>query len=254
MSLGGAWRLDFSNPPGEWGRIGPLRGDGAPQDRQWPILIHDALGNRAVVLGGVLTGTNQLSPRDWSLAVEPDDTTPVMVSLVRATIEGGVARVEWQLSGSDQVAEVYRSTGRDWNRVAILTPNGEGRVVYQDSDIETGARYGYRLEIAVESGHATFGEVWLDPPAAGFRSPPRAMTNPAGAEVLVTFALESESAVDLELIDATGRRRSSTRLERAAAGAHVVNLGSSRTLVPGIYFIRLARAGTVATAKVCVVR
>jgi Galactose oxidase, central domain/Kelch motif len=251
-TLGGAWRLDFSMAPPEWGRVGPPIGSGAPRDRQSPIVAYDR--GRLVVLGGTLTGTSQLAPRDWSLAITPDAATPVLVSLVGATIEQGIARVEWQLSGSSDVAEVYRSTGGDWNRVAFLSPDGEGRVVYRDSDIESGVRYGYRLEIAAESGRATFGEVWLDPTAAGFRSPPRAMTNPAGAEVLVAFALESESAVDLELLDATGRRRSSTRLDRAAAGAHVVNLGSSRVLEPGIYFIRLVRAGTIATAKVCVVR
>ncbi len=115
-------------------------------------------------------------------------------------------------------------------------------------------RYGYRLEIEGESGREAFGEVWLDVPGSTLLAPPRPVMNPAHREVLVTFALEREEDVALELLDDAGRRRSVTRLDRASAGLHVVNLSDTGNLEPGIYFIRMARTGTVATTKVCVVR
>jgi hypothetical protein len=60
--------------------------------------------------------------------------------------------------------------------------------------------------------------------------------------------------VRLELLDLAGRSLRERSWPALEAGAHVLDLGGTRSLAPGIYFLRLAHDGRSALTRVSVVR
>ena len=179
-------------------------------------------------------------------------TTSVMVSLVDALAEDGVVRITWQVAGSPE-ATVERTTGDDqWQPMATLTSDGVGRMAYQDSDVEPGSRYGYRLALSDEGTEVHAGEVWVDVPMSAQFALRGALPNPAVAGLQVAFTLPDAGPVRLELFDVGGRLMLK-RSEVLGAGSHVTNLGGA-DLVAGVYLVRLTHGGRSLTSRTTVMR
>jgi hypothetical protein len=75
---------------------------------------------------------------------------------------------------------------------------------------------------------------------------------PAGA-ARVWFTLPDAARATLEVIDVAGRRTMRREVGALGAGRHVVDLGAAAP-APGLYFLRLARGGTVLTTRMAVTR
>jgi hypothetical protein len=56
----------------------------------------------------------------------------------------------------------------------------------------------------------------------------------------------------LELLDVSGRRIASWRALAPSSGATTLVLGDTAALAPGVYLLRLTRAGERVGARVCV--
>lgn len=83
----------------------------------------------------------------------------------------------------------------------------------------------------------------------------RVSPNPArGGDLVVRFSLTGEAAARLDLIDVSGRRVAEREVGAMGAGAHTVTLARSERLAPGVYLVRLTRAGDVSTLRAAVVR
>jgi hypothetical protein len=186
----------------------------------------------------------------------PIATTPATASLVAATAEPGRVRVRWAASSDVTSATVYRvREGGAWEAVLATTPDGEGFVAYEDTAVEPGARYGYRLGVREAGGPEVIaGETWVTVPAALDLALLGARPNPAERDLFVAFALPRAGAARLDLIDVAGRIVRAREVGSLGAGRHTVNLGEGGPLPMGVYVLRLSMDGRAVTSRVSVVR
>jgi hypothetical protein len=150
------------------------------------------------------------------------------------------------------LATVYRRTTRTaWAPVASIAGDGTGTLRLEDSRVQSGARYGYRLGVVEAAVERFYGETWITVPALalaleGLRP------NPAVGEPVASFTLPSGSPARLELLDVTGRRWLAREVGDLGAGSHLLRLGGS---VPaGMYWLRLTQGGRSLLARGVVVR
>jgi hypothetical protein len=71
---------------------------------------------------------------------------------------------------------------------------------------------------------------------------------------VVSFALADASPATIEVLDLAGRRVESREVGAFGAGPHELALGEGREWAPGVYLLRLSRAGTAVTRKLAIVR
>jgi len=69
----------------------------------------------------------------------------------------------------------------------------------------------------------------------------------------VAFALPSEAAARLELLDVSGRRVRAREVGSLGAGRHRVNLAEGRRVTPGLYWVRLTQGPNRRTTRVAVI-
>jgi hypothetical protein len=114
-------------------------------------------------------------------------------------------------------------------------------VRWQDTGVESGRRYGYRLEFGSDGAVAHSDAVWVDVPLslrlaiAGFRP------NPSSRDASVAFTLVGREHATLEIVDVSGRRVLSREVGVFGPGTHALAVQSP--LAPGIYWLRLTQAG-----------
>ena len=81
-----------------------------------------------------------------------------------------------------------------------------------------------------------------------------ARPNPAHGSLRIAFALPSVAPATLELIDIAGRRVARRDVTSLGPGHHELAFDSPAHLKAGLYFVRLAQAGQVLTARVVLMR
>ena len=82
-----------------------------------------------------------------------------------------------------------------------------------------------------------------------------AIPNPArGSGVRIACTLPDEAPATLELLDLAGRRIASVNAACFGPGRHVIDLASSSTIAPGLYFARLTQGAHSARTRVVVTR
>ncbi len=121
----------------------------------------------------------------------PGVVTPVLASLVSASIDAGVARITWSTDAAPATeAIVLRSLdGAAWSERARLHPDGDGRVRFDDAGLAPGQRVGYRLAFAERGALVTASETWLAVPVAARLALAGARPNPVAGELMVVFSL-----------------------------------------------------------------
>jgi hypothetical protein len=182
-----------------------------------------------------------------------DGVTSTQVALASVAASARGVRLVWYAS-DDVVATVYRRQGdAPWVALGSAFTDGSRKIAFEDTNVDPGARYGYRLGIREGSGDVFVGEVWVDVPdelqlALGGLSP-----NPASSVLMVSFTLPSGAAARLELLDLAGRRVRDRDLIGYGPGRHVLRLDGPPPAA-GVYVIRLTQAGRSVTAKAAVMR
>jgi hypothetical protein len=211
-----------------------------------------AVSGSTVYAGGYFTSIGG-QPHRYFAAILDDLTTPTLLSLVSARATPDRVELAWFSAPGVSSATVYRRTARDdWEPMGEISIDGTGRLVYEDTRVTAGARYGYRLGL-IEAGQEVFlGETWVDVPATlelalAFRSNP---TRDLG----VAFSLPDDSPARLDLFDVGGRRIASRDVGTLGAGSHIVTLGDGRRFAPGVYLLRLSQGTRSLTARGVVVR
>ena len=97
------------------------------------------------------------------------------------------------------------------------------------------------------------GETWVDVPAAAGRAVLGARPNPAQDRLVVALALPDDRPATLALIDVSGRVVRTQTLT-GPAGITTVDLGATRGLAAGLYFVKLTHAGVSRVGRVSIVR
>src|SRR5262245_44392449 len=180
--------------------------------------------------------------------------TPVLVSVSSTEVEPGRVRITWYTAdGNGFSAKVYRRAGEgEWTDLGPVSPDGTGKIVYEDRAVTAGTRYHYRLGV-VEDGQESFlGEVMVEVPAATMLAIEAVRPTPADREMWVTFSLPLSESATLDLIDVSGRRVHEQVV--SGTGRHTVNLAAGVHLAPGVYLVRLTQAGKSVVMRASVVR
>ena len=127
-------------------------------------------------------------------------------------------------------------------------------VKFEDTDVQAGMHYGYRLGLPGAGGEQFAGETWVDVPVNAEFAIRNVFPNPASAGFAVHFSLKSGAKASLELFDLSGRRVMSREVGSMGAGSHVFTLGRDARLPVGIYQLRLIQGGEVAKTSVSIIR
>jgi hypothetical protein len=175
--------------------------------------------------------------------------TAALVSLVASKVEGGIVHLDWFAAGESVFSATIerRSLDFGWSAIARRTSDGTGHLRYEDHEVEAGGRYAYRVRTSDAAGERVSAEAWVMVPRAMFALH-GAWPNPSGARPSIAFTLPASGAVDLQVLDVSGRRVRFERREGLAAGPQRIVLEGSG-LAPGVYLARLSFAGRQAQTR-----
>jgi hypothetical protein len=192
---------------------------------------------------------------DVFMAKVPLNFTATTVSLVRAEAAPDRVAITWLASQPGMSATIERrAPDADWAAVATLVADGTGRLAFEDHAVTAGARYGYRVAVAVDGATQRFGETWVDVPSAAVFALRGAQPNPSAGTMHVAFALPNAAPARLEVLDIGGRRIAEREVGSLGAGSHVLDVGGGRPLPPGVYLIRLTRGGQTLISRATIIR
>ncbi len=182
--------------------------------------------------------------------------TPVQLSLADVSATAERVRLHWFVADETLPrAEVQRRTTESaWVTLGEVFPDGEGHMIYTDTAVEPGMRYGYRLRLGAGPSEEFGGEVWVDVPALATFALEGLRPNPAFHEITVAFTVASAEPVELALYDVSGRSVLARAHEITQPGWHSVTLGNARDIPAGLYFLRLTQGARSLTKRACLVQ
>ncbi len=178
-----------------------------------------------------------------------------------ATAEAGRVHLEWYASENPATVSLFRRTeATDWSLLAHPLPDA-GRIVYEDTDVVPGTRYGYRLVVRDNLGEEQASESWVSVPLGDAPRVTRfekAYPNPFGDRVGLRFGIPATGRVRLTVYDLQGRKVADIVDGTESAGWRNVEWNGrdarGRAVASGSYFLKLESAGTVLTRKVILAR
>lgn len=185
-----------------------------------------------------------------------DLTTPTLVSLVESRVDASGAHLTWDaggLPGLSATAERRDGAG-PWAPLAQLEADGMRRLHLDDSQVEPGRTYFYRLTYLDQGVTRRSAESSVSIPARAGLALAGARPNPADASMRAAFSLPDAAPATLELHDLAGRLLDRREVGTLGVGEHVVALGEGLGLRPGIYWIRLVRGARSLNARAALVR
>ncbi len=254
--LGDTWALDFTADPPTWSELQPA--GTTPVGRDGVPAAYDPLHDRMIVYGG-FDGLNFLSDTQF-LTWGGSSTEASIMSTASATAAG--AHVEWNVQGATGThAAIYRRPeGGKWTARSLAEVDGAGHVVLDDANVAAGKAYDYMLVVGSHRGETFGGQAAVRMPNSLGVNPGASVAfglrgvapNPAVDHFSVTFALRTSAPATLELLDVTGRRCLLEDVTAFGAGSHQLDLPVGGRVPAGLYFLRLAQSGNVATSRVVV--
>jgi len=172
--------------------------------------------------------------------------------------EAGVDRVAltWSIpEGAPRTVRVYRrSPADDWRVIAQVVADSAGRVTYEDTDVDPGDSFYYRLGVDQCGTEWVFSYVYAGVPTTSELALAGARPNPSDRGFTVAFSLVDASPARIEVLDVAGRRLLSLEVGALGPGSHTVDLARERKLPAGIYIIRLSQAGRALTTRGVAIR
>ncbi|MEO7867715.1 MAG: hypothetical protein ABIU54_08750, partial [Candidatus Eisenbacteria bacterium] len=184
----------------------------------------------------ILCWTDQRSggPEAYALRVGVNGVVAITTSLVAQSVSTELVALTWQaFDGTLAAATVERRTeDGSWIELATISPDGEGRLRFEDRGIEQGTRYAYRLSWQSGEGAQASAETWVQVPVLARFALKGATPNPSPRAALsVRYSLEAAPApARIELYDLQGRCVSGHDLTSAGPGEHLLQVRDARLL------------------------
>lgn len=215
----------------------------------------------AVIL--VARGTNRLNSISWLRTYDDAiqamwdsgsltaGTTPTLASLVSANAQADRVELEWRADAPGLVGIERRTEEEGWERRAQRYPDGAGRVVWVDEQVEPGRTYGYRLGLGDGGGAPYTSESWVTTPLATRLALAGFTPNP-GVGRQVAFSLATFERASIEVLDLAGRRVLARDVTSLGPGSH--ELALEQRLAPGLYLLRLRQGDREVRARSVVIR
>ena len=205
--------------------------------------------------GGAIAVWQRADGTVRALRIGVSGPVAVAISLVSAEAEVGRVRLVWFAADvASLAARVERRTETgEWQTLTTLTPDGVGRIEYEDRDVTPGTRYAYRLAYSEDGTERATEEIWVSVPRLelalrGFQP------NPSVGIPTVALVLAESAPASLEVFDVVGRRVASRAVGAMGPGRHVIPLDTAARLTPGVYAIRLTQGERVLMARGVVTR
>jgi hypothetical protein len=172
--------------------------------------------------------------------------TPVVASLVDAKALQGRVSLKWYSPEPVGSPTVYRQSGTDgWQTIGRVTPDGSGMMVFEDSQVTAGTRYGYRLGIVQDGRESFYGETWVTVPGVAFGL--TALGNPSRGATNLTLGLDRAGSVRVLVFGVDGRRVAELLDAWMPVGTHAVHWdgrdAAGGKVAAGVYMVR-ARTGS----------
>ncbi len=241
---------------GPWGANGyPVVEPGlfTISDQQRPRMVPSLTGSVIICWEDQRSG----GPEAYALRVGVNGVVAVAAALVDQSVSSDLVALTWQVfDGTLAAATVERRTEDGaWSEVAGISPDGSGRLRFEDRGIEQGTRYAYRLSWQSAEGIQRSSETWVQVPVLARFALKGATPNPSPRGALsVRYSLEAGTAPSrIELYDLQGRCVSSRDVTSAGPGEHLLQMRDARLLDTGIYWVRLSQGARQATARIVLV-
>jgi hypothetical protein len=183
------------------------------------------------------------------------DTLPTAVLVSTAEPEAAPDRVRlrWHASEIDREYQVFRSSSTNvWNALGTALTTEGGWLVWDDTDVEPGRSYSYRLSFMDDGQLRNAGDIRVTVPQAytlRLSAPPVVRENRFTVEL--TMPAPGEAQVDV--FDVRGRRIDG-RTETFGAGRQTLDFGATTGWNPGVYWVRVHQAGVLEQRRVVVLR
>ena len=210
--------------------------------------------------GSVIVSWNdQRSGRQeaYALRVGVNGVVAATTSLIEQSISTELIALTWQVfDGTFAAATVERRTeDGTWTELASISPDGSGRLHFEDRAVEQGTQYSYRLSWQGFEGTQRSSETTVLVPVLARFALKGATPNPSPRATLgVRYSLEAATATArIELYDLQGRCVSSHDVTSAGPGEHLLQMREARLLDTGIYWLRLSQGAKQATARIVLV-
>lgn len=213
----------------------------------FPALVSDRRGNMIVAWADDRSGEFDLYAQRFTTDV------PVSTSASRISAMASPGRVEIVWSVTSRTARLSverRGPDGGWRWLGDVEPDGVGRVVWVDTEVNAGLEYGYRL---MGSGQV-LDEVAIRVPSGLRLSFEGASPNPTSRGIESVFTVPSVLDVEISLADVAGRLIRERTIGQAPAGRHRVSLSGPGELTPGTYFLEFRAGGSRMVRRAVVVR
>jgi hypothetical protein len=175
--------------------------------------------------------------------------------LLGSQSEASSLALTWFLAqgpGATAVAE-RSSIGEGWHSVGTVTADNSSRALLQDTGLQSGWRYSYRLRSLTPGAAPMSADIVVTTAGSPSLRWLGAWPNPTSrSNLALQFVVGSVQPVDFELYDVVGRRAVSEKITPRSPGLLTIRPASS--LGPGIYFARLTQDGHSVGGKVCVLQ
>jgi hypothetical protein len=190
----------------------------------------------------------------WAQHFGADGPTATLAALIESHATSNSVHLVWQGVALGKGTVERRTAAGAWESLADVAADGTGRLIFDDPQVETGARYGYRLRYIDGPRQVTTAESWIDVPLAYVLSLAGLTPNPAtGRDLNVAFTLPRQGSGSLAVYDISGRQVVREDLAALAAGPHRIDLRGSH-VPPGMYWLRLTHNGASLTRRGIVLR
>ena len=229
----------------------------APNYQFTPTIASDGSGEAIITWTDFRSDTGNYQNGDiYAQRIMQDMPTATLISVVGAEARDGTISLTWSYTaGHALVARVFRSSGGGmWQPIGQAIPRAPNRLTYADRNVVPGSRYGYRLAIQEGGIQGYFGEVWAEVPKTLSFGLEVAQPNPSSGNLTVSVTLPISAAARLELHDIAGRRVLVRDIGGLGVGRHVLVLGEARGLQSGLYVVRLAQGGHMASTRAIIIR
>jgi len=191
----------------------------------------------------------------WAQHFGADGPTATLAALVESEASPSSVHLVWQGDELKSGTVERCPLSGAWASIAEVAADGSGRLAFDDSHVEPGARYAYRLRYLDGTRQVTTAETWIDVPLAYVLSLAGLTPNPeTGPELNVAFTLARQGPGALAIYDVSGREIAREDVSGLKAGPHMFALGRGSHIPPGVYWLRLTHDGKSLTRRGVVLR